>query len=404
MPRILLLLVGVLFPASCLPALPEVSAGGGQAAPGAVGEGSGACGSGSWQPGWLEIHHIDAGQAVSTLIVSPAGRSLLIDAGEAEWDKSDGAETIGAYVRSVLGCAALDYVVVSHFHLDHVGYPGQGGIWHLVERQGFTVGELLHRDLFRYVGTGSGTLVAWQSYLQSDAGLALHPQVAVVGAGQVDLGSGVALAFVAVDGAGGLPAGDYSADPAPPDENDYSIAALLRMGRLDYLTAGDLSGETLVAQSGGYSYHDIETPMAPLVKDVDVYRVSHHGSSHASNATLLAEIAPRVSIIAVGDGNGNGHPTQSTVDHLLARSSLYLTEHGDPGPNLGAGKVVGHVVLRTATGVDYTINGDNFRASDPVRKDADGDGYFQEADPDDQMASVVPAPNGGCDSAYQACP
>jgi beta-lactamase superfamily II metal-dependent hydrolase len=403
MPRRFCLLLWGLLPAACLPALPEVSAGGGQAAPGATGQGSGACGSGSWQPGWLEIHHIDAGQAVSTLVVSPAGRSLLVDVGETAWNGTDGAETIGAYLRAVLGCARLDYVVASHFHVDHVGFPGQGGLWHLVHVQGFAIGKLLHRDLFRYLGAGGSTLAAWQAYLQSDAARALNPQVALVGSGQVDLGLGVAFAFVGLDGAGLLSEGDFSTSATPPDENDYSIAALLRIGRLDYFMAGDLSGETLVSEAGGYSYHDIETRVAALAMDVDVLRVSHHGSSHAANATLLAQLAPRVAILQVGDGNGNGHPAQSTLDRLLARSVLYLTEHGDPGVELGSGRVVGHIVLRTANGIDYSVNGDRFTASDLVRTDGDGDGYFAEADPDDRAATVTPAPNGGCDEAYQPC-
>jgi beta-lactamase superfamily II metal-dependent hydrolase len=402
--KLLLLFAGVSTPVACLPALPEDSAGGGQAAPVADGRGNGVCGSGSWQPGWLEIHHIDAGEGMSTLIVSPVGRSLLIDAGEGAWDGFQSAAVIGDYVRSVLGCAALDYVLLTHFHLDHVGFPGQGGLWHLVEQQGFRIGKLIHRDLDHYVGTGSSTLAAWRAYLQSDAGRALAPEIARLGLGQIELGAGVRFAIVAVDGTGALPAGDFSADPAPPDENDYSIAALLRMGRLDYFTAGDLSGETMVAPAGGYAYHDLETAAAPRVKDVDVYRVSHHGSGHASNVTLLAELAPRVSIIQVADGNGNGHPAQSTMDRLLARSAVYLTEHGEPSTNLGAGKVVGHVVLRTLDGIDYTVAGDHHVASDPPRVDADGDGYFQEADPDDRMPSATPEPMGGCDPAYEVCP
>ena len=389
--------------ASCLPALPEASPGRGQATSSASATGSGECGSGSWQPGWLEIHHMDAGEAVSTLIVSPSGRSMLIDAGEAEWDSDDGAKTVGAYVRGVLGCARLDYVLLSHFHLDHVGFPGRGGVWHLVHEQGFAVGKLLHRDLDRYTGAGGDTLETWRTYLRSDEARTLHAEIAVLGTGQVQFGSSVAFAFVAVDGSGELAAGNFAADSTPPDENDYSIAALLRMGRLDYFTAGDLSGETLISRSGGYSYHDIETRTASRVKDVDVYRVSHHGSSHASNGTLLAEMQPRVSIIEVADGNSYGHPTQSTVDRLLASSALYLTEHGDPGTNLRTGKVVGHVVLRTSTGIDYTVNGDPFVASDPQRADSDSDGYFIEADPDDDSAASVPAPSGGCDVAYEAC-
>jgi hypothetical protein len=386
---------------SCSPPLPGDPRGGG-ASP--QGEGGGRCGSGSWQPGWLEIHHIDAGDAVSSLIVSPIGRSMLVDAGEAAWNGDGGARLVGEYVRGILGCTRLDYVVASHFHLDHVGYPGFGGLWHLAVRQGFSVGKLLHRDLYGFAGTGGETLAAWRDYLQSPEGQALHPEIARLGPEQVQLGGGVAFAFVAVDADGRLPSGDFSSAATPPDENDYSVAALLRIGRLDYLTAGDLSGETLVADRGGYSYHDGETRLASQVKDVDVYRVSHHGSAHSSNGTLLAQIDPEVAIVQVADGNSNGHPNQGTVDRLLATARLFLTEHGDPGTKLGDGVVVGHVVLRTATGIDYTVAGEEFVAGDPRRVDADGDGYFKEADPDDLAASAVPSPNGGCDAVYQACP
>jgi len=207
-----------------------------------------------------------------------------------------------------------------------------------------------------------------------------------------------------VDGGGVLEEGDFSGDPAPPDENDYSLVTVLRLGRLDYVTAGDLSGEALVSLSGGYAYHDLETRLAPRVKDVDVYRVNHHGSSHASNTTWLAELAPRVSIVQVGDLNRNGHPAQVTIDRLLERSAVYLTEHGDAGTELGRSKVAGHVVLRTSSGLDFTVDRDGFAAYDPPRVDADGDGYFAEVDPDDERPLVGPALHGGCDGAYEQCP
>ena len=386
----------------CLPGIPDDSEVAGL--PAGPTQSSGTCGSGTWQAGWLEIHHIDAGQAVSTLIVSPVGRTILIDAGEADWDRYDDAKLVGAYVRKVLGCVRLDYVVISHFHVDHTGFPGYGGIWHLIEQQGFSVGKLLHRDLYHYAGTSGAALAAWRAYLQSPQASASSPEIAAPGRGQVQLGGDVDFAFVAVDGNGLLPVGDFSSDPAPPDENDYSIAALLRFGRLDYFTAGDLSGRTAVSTSNGYSYHDGETALAPLVKDVDVYRVSHHGSSYASNATLLAELDPEVAIVQVGDGNPNGHPTQSTVDRLAATSAVYFTEHGEPSTDLRTGKVVGDVVLRTVNGLGYTVAGDPFIATDPRRVDNDGDGYFVEADPDDGSALALPLPSGGCDSRYQVCP
>jgi competence protein ComEC len=383
----------------CLPSMPDASGGDGPAT-----SQGGTCGSGSWQPGWLEIHHIDAGEAVSTLVVSPVGRSMLIDVGEADWNRDSGAKLVGDYVRRVLGCARLDYVVISHFHVDHVGFPGHGGLWHLAVQQGFAVGKLVHRDLYHFVGERSGTLAAWSEYLQSAEGARLSPEVATLGQGQAELGGDVVVALVGVDGNGLLPPGDLSSDPAPPNENDYSIAALLRFGRLDYFTAGDLSGRSVAFAQWGYSYHDGETSIARRVKDVDVYRANHHGSNYASNETLLAQIDPEVTIVQVGDDNQNGHPAQPTVDRLVATSAVYFTERGSSGTDLRNGKVAGDVVLRTANGVDYTVNGDAFVASDPERVDADGDGYFAEADPDDHAATVVPAPKGDCDDRYQACP
>jgi hypothetical protein len=359
-------------------------------------------GSGNWQSGWLEIHHIDAGQATSTLIVGPTGRTLLVDAGETDWEADDGALIVGPYIKNVLGSSHLDYVLISHFHVDHTGYPGHGGLWHLVNLQGFTVGKLLRRDFSHYPGEGGGTLARWREYLAGDGQNLLHPEVATLGDGQIDLGPGVTVRLVAVDGNGLLAPNGPVDDPAPPSENDYSVAFVLRFGLLDYFSGGDLSGETLTSDYG-YSYHDIEYAVAPLTKDIDVYRVSHHGSDHSSSPTFLAELQPRVNIIEVGNDNSDGHPHQAAIDRLASTGAIYLTEHGNPDTNLRQGRVVGHVVLRTTDGIDYWVADDHYVAADPPRVDSDGDGYFQEADPDDASPLAVPAPRGGCDPSHQVC-
>src|SRR5512141_1323797 len=71
---------------------------------------AGTCGTGTWTSGNLEIHHIDIGQGDSALIVGPTGKSLLLDAGETNWNSSVKAQIIGPYVEVVLGCKSLDYV------------------------------------------------------------------------------------------------------------------------------------------------------------------------------------------------------------------------------------------------------------------------------------------------------
>jgi beta-lactamase superfamily II metal-dependent hydrolase len=360
------------------------------------------CGTGTWTSGNLEIHHINVGQGDATLVVGPTGRSLLVDAGESYWNSSADAEKMGPYIEGVLGCKAVDYVLITHFHLDHIGYVGYGGLWNLVEVQGFTFGQMLHRDYNSYLGTTSGTFDNWKVYLEGEGATKLNPVVAVEGSGQVDLGSGVTFDIIAVDGNGDLKPGDFSLDTTPPSENDYSIGAVLSYGDFDEWIAGDVSGH-YYESSYGYAYHDIELSMAPEVGDVDVFRVNHHGSDHSNNATFINQLDPEVSIISVGDANTYGHPRQSVVDLVLATSDLYLTEHGDPNTDIGTGVVGGDIVISTSDGVNYTVNGVAYVATEPVRTDADGDGYFVEVDPDDGNVNTTPAYNGGCNTLYQYC-
>ena len=363
---------------------------------------SGTCGTGTWTSGNLEIHHIDIGQGDSALIVSPTGRSLLFDAGESNWNSSAKAQIIGPYIESVLGCKSLDYVVISHFHLDHIGYVGYGGLWNLVETQGFSVGKTLVRNYNSYLGEASGTFDNWKTYLEGVGQAKLNPVTAVEGTGQVDLGPGVSFDILTVDGNGALIAGNFRADASPPSENDYSIGVVLSYGDFDEWIGGDLDGQY---EDGGfgYTYHDIELSVAPEVGDVEVYKVNHHGSSHSTNSTFLGQIDPEVSIVSVGDGNTYGHPTQTVMDRLLATSTVYMTERGETSTNIGAAIVAGNIVIKTSNGSSYTVNGTPYTATEPVRIDNDGDGYFAEVDPADNNSGVIPAPNGGCDTAYQPC-
>jgi len=344
------------------------------------------CQGGRWRPGALEIHHLDLGQADATLIVGPTGRTLLVDAGETRWDGDEGARRAGAYLRDLLRCSHLDRVLLTHFHVDHTGFPDHGGLWHLVERQGFTVGQLLHRDARRFRGDAGATLDRWLEYLEG-GGARWRPQVVRAGL-SLDLGPGVEARIVAADGEGALLAGDFRLDRAPPNENDYSVALRLRFGAFDYFLGGDLSGAWSTS-AHGYAYHDVETVVARGLPDMDIYRADHHGSDHSSNATLLAQLDPEVSIVSAGEGNPFGHPHPAVVARLQAAGVLYRTSGGP-------------VVVRS-DGQTYTVNGDLYQARDPPRIDADGDGYFREADPDDAAVWVWPAPRGGCDPVYQPC-
>jgi hypothetical protein len=93
-----------------------------------------------WQPGMLEIHQISTGRGNSGLYIFPDGTTMLVDAGENARktprhtpDRPDtshpAGEWIARYIRHALrheAQPALDYVLLTHFHGDHMGDPSDG--------------------------------------------------------------------------------------------------------------------------------------------------------------------------------------------------------------------------------------------------------------------------------------
>src|SRR2546425_3704166 len=66
----------------------------------------------------LDIYWIDVEGGAATLMVSPSGESFLIDTGWTVGDRD--AKRIYAAAQKA-GLKKIDYVVISHFHADHVG-------------------------------------------------------------------------------------------------------------------------------------------------------------------------------------------------------------------------------------------------------------------------------------------
>ncbi len=241
----------------------------------------------AWAAGDLWVRFIDVGQGDSALIVSPSGRSVLIDAGPGgSWDE------IVAQIRDA-GLDRIDTVVLTHAHADHIS--GLLKVMASVE-----VGELYEPGL-------AHTSSTFQATLQEFETRSIPVRTARVGQ-QIDLGAGVTMDLLAPDEP--LLVGTRS------DLNSNSIVSMLRYGTITVLFTGDA---------------EIETELRLRGLDVDlsatVLKVPHHGSRHSSSASFLGEAHPYVGIISCGTSNRYGHPHSEAIDRLSAEGIVtYRTD------------------------------------------------------------------------------
>jgi competence protein ComEC len=63
--------------------------------------------------------------------------------------------------------------------------------------------------------------------------------------------------------------------------------------------------------------------IASLIREVDIYKVSHHGSKFQDEGFTRA-LSPRISIISVGAQNTYGHPAPQTINALTRLGSRVL--------------------------------------------------------------------------------
>lgn len=330
--------------------------------------------AGTWAQGELNVYWLDVEQGDGQLIVGPTGKTLLIDLGETAWN-STGANTnatrVAAKIQQVCGTGtspvALDYVMASHHHLDHIGYPWNpqeapgsvgNGLYQLLTPGGlgFTVGTLLDHDggtwtdvnadgqctvgtstapsneiAWHNVGTTSQTSRRWICWLYGPAGQADRATIAghvvtLTNAAPwpaIDLGTGVTATILNANGKDTMQAdgvtpvsGDHSAQGTPPSENDYSIALRIAYGTWVYATAGDSDGEYNTSVNG-YTYNNIEAKLAPLFGNVDTMRANHHGSGHSSSQAYLDALKPESVFFSCG-ANSYGHPSNRAMDALRA--------------------------------------------------------------------------------------
>ena len=258
----------------------------------------------------LAIYFIDVEGGQSTLIVTPAGESLLVDTGYDGFEGRDSKRILAA-ARDA-GIRQIDYLLMTHFHQDH-----DGGIVELARqipiKTYFDHGDLVRSPEALAEARWPPTAAAYGAYAAARAkGRHVEPKpgepLPLKGIEAVWVSSAAATIKAPVPGAGQANA---ACPPAPPPageklENPRSTGFHLRFGRFRFVELGDLSGAPLFA---------LVCP-ASLLGPIDLYLVPHHGGADSSYPATFAAVQPRVALL------NNGATKGASVDVFTALRAL----------------------------------------------------------------------------------
>ena len=272
----------------------------------------------------LQMIAIDVEGGGGTLFVTPEGKSLLIDTGNPEQSRITGSNPSSARIAAAaqeLGIKKIDYLVITHYHIDHIG-----GFEGLLAR--IPIGTVIDHGPNRETTASTrpdapqidlknppqgSTAYGYQEYLKLIESHHIHHIVAK--AGDVFHIGGLTDTIVAADGkpvAKPLPgAGQDNPDCAGMagmasnggEENARSTASLLSYGKVRIAAFGDLTWDR---------EKDLFCPTNKVGK-VDVYIATHHGTALSGSPAAVNALAPIVAIVGNSARKGADAERMKTI-------------------------------------------------------------------------------------------
>jgi beta-lactamase superfamily II metal-dependent hydrolase len=240
------------------------------------------------QPRNLDIYWIDVEGGAATLIVSPTGESMLIDTGWAAGGR-DAKRLFEA--TQLAGLKKIDYLVISHFHADHVGGLAEFSKMIPIGRF-FDHGDAIEKENQQWL----------DSYLRASAGkrTVVQPgdEIPIKGLHVLVVASDQKLLRKPVNGGGPNPSCADAEQKAPVSpENQRTVGVLLSYGKFKYLNLVDLDWSKEM---------EMACPVNRL-GTVTLYQTGRHGAFDGAGApAFLDAIRPQVVVVNNGPRKGMG--------------------------------------------------------------------------------------------------
>ncbi|MEX2262495.1 MAG: MBL fold metallo-hydrolase [Bryobacteraceae bacterium] len=233
----------------------------------------------------MQVYFIDVEGGQATLIVSPSGQSMLVDTGWAGFEGRD-ADRIAAAAKDA-GVKQIDYLVITHYHGDHVG-----GVTQLAAK--LPIRTFVDHGPNTETGANAEKLSsAWQQAYEKAKHLVVKPgdRIPVKG---LDIKVLAARGELVKGGSPNPHCGGFEMRKPDPTENARSLGTLIAHGKFRLVDLGDLTWN---------KEHELVCPNNPIGK-VDVYLSTHHGTNTSGPASIVHALAPRVAVFNNGAKKG----------------------------------------------------------------------------------------------------
>ncbi|QUM73186.1 MULTISPECIES: ComEC/Rec2 family competence protein [Sphingopyxis] len=364
----------------------------------------------SWHEGLLDIHHINTGRGNAAFFVLPDGTSILFDAGDIEDDFEEKyaplklgpavpdrslrpGQWIADYIRQFApkSMTAIDYVFVSHFHTDHYGTVlpespvSAHGPWKLTGimdvAEVWPIKILIDRgnpdysfprplreqqdesllNYLRFIDAGvrSGRLKTQGFAVGHDDQVLLrhdrkrYPTFSIRNiAANGEIWTGIGMEKQST-----LRADEIVDRNGKFNENPLSLVLKINYGDFDYVTGGDITG---VSEPDQPAWFNMESKIAPVVGEVDVMTMNHHGNRDATNADWLRNLKPQVLVEQTwtSDQPGGEVVARVTSKHLWQGQRHIFATHIQEATKVAIGpwltrnyqSMKGHVLIRVQPG------------------------------------------------------